>query len=73
MIFFGNFFGACWRALEQKILVYMLSIWNILRILWPFGIICGHWAYSSLFGLLFQEKSGSPAHRRFSKQQVYET
>jgi hypothetical protein len=27
---FWQFFGAFWRALEQKILVYMLSIWNIL-------------------------------------------
>jgi hypothetical protein len=30
--------GKFWRALEYKMLVYIMTIWNIL---WPYGIICG--------------------------------
>jgi hypothetical protein len=30
--------GKFWRALERKMLVYFMTIWNILR---PFGIIYG--------------------------------
>jgi hypothetical protein len=44
------------RALEWNILVYFISIWNILRpfwyILWPFGIYFGHLVYFYRFGLL---------------------
>jgi hypothetical protein len=38
--------------------VYFVAIWYIL---WPFGIFCGHLVYFSRFGMLYQEKSGSPA------------
>jgi hypothetical protein len=31
-------FGKIWRALEWKMLLYFMTIWNILR---PFGIIFG--------------------------------
>jgi hypothetical protein len=31
-------FGKIWRALEWKILLYFVTIWNIVR---PFGIIYG--------------------------------
>jgi hypothetical protein len=32
--------GKFWRALEWKMLVYFMAIWNILR---PFGIFYDHW------------------------------
>jgi hypothetical protein len=31
--------GKFWRALDWKMFVYFMTIWNILR---PFGIIYGH-------------------------------
>jgi hypothetical protein len=39
--------GKIWRALEWKMLVYFLTMWNIVHAfgtynLWPFGIVCGH-------------------------------
>jgi hypothetical protein len=33
-------FGKIWRALEWKLLLYFMTIWNILR---PFGIILAFW------------------------------
>jgi hypothetical protein len=45
--------GKFWRALELKMFVYFITIWNILQ---PFGIIygclvCGHLEYFSRFGM----------------------
>jgi hypothetical protein len=60
--------GKFWRALEWKMLVYFMTIWNILR---PFGI-----TYGRLIGLvviwyifpnlvsLGQEKSGNPGCKK---------
>jgi hypothetical protein len=33
-------------------------------ILWIFGIVRGYLVYFSLFGILYQEKSGNPVHTR---------
>jgi hypothetical protein len=52
-----------WRDLELKMLLYFMTIWNIL---WPFdiiyGIVCGHLVYSSHFSMYGpRKKSGNPA------------
>jgi hypothetical protein len=39
------------RSLELKILVYFMSIWNML---WLFGIFYSSWYISFRFGKLFQ-------------------
>jgi uncharacterized membrane protein len=56
-----------WRALLWKMLVYFMTIWNILR---TFGIICGRlvffvaiWYIFPILVCLDQEKSGNPGHR----------
>jgi hypothetical protein len=61
--------GKFLMALEWKMLVYFMHIWNILR---AFGICYGHlvilWQfciYFPHFGILCQEKSGNPACCRF--------
>jgi hypothetical protein len=59
--------GKFWRVLQWKMLVYfIMTIWPILR---PFGIFWGNlvhclviWYIFSRFGMLSQDKSGSPAH-----------
>jgi hypothetical protein len=38
-------------------LVYFTAIWFML---WPFRIFCGHFGIFFRFGMLYQEKSGSP-------------
>jgi hypothetical protein len=43
-------------ALVWKMLVYFMTIWNILRPLgvhnvWPFGTVCGHLVYIACFGM----------------------
>jgi hypothetical protein len=53
-----------WRALECKILLYFMNIWNILprngiHNLLPSGIICCHLVYFYVLVCLKQEKSGS--------------
>jgi hypothetical protein len=57
-------FGQFWRALQWKMLVYLMAIWSIFR---PLGIFCAHLEYFMLifhifprFGMLHQEKSGNP-------------
>jgi hypothetical protein len=50
--------GKFWRALDWKMLIYFMDIWNILR---TFGIFCVHLVHFSGFGILYQEKSGNPA------------
>jgi hypothetical protein len=42
-------------------LEHFVAIWNIL---WPFGTFCGHLVHFSTFGILYQEKSGSPSCRK---------
>jgi hypothetical protein len=56
--------GKFWRALEWKMLVYFMVVWNILR---AFGIFYGHfgtvaviWYVFPPFGIFCQEKSGKP-------------
>jgi hypothetical protein len=48
--------GKFWRALEWKILVYFMAIWNILQ---SFGNIVVIWYIFPRFGILCQEKSGN--------------
>jgi hypothetical protein len=58
--------GKFWRALEREMLVYFLTIWNIL---WPFGIINGRlvgfaviWNIFSQFGMFGRRKIWQPCH-----------
>jgi hypothetical protein len=53
-----------WRALDWKMLILFMAIWNILR---TFGIfydhlvhIGVHFVHFSGFGMMHQEKSGNP-------------
>jgi hypothetical protein len=42
MVYFKTknpYLGKFWKALDWKLLVYYILIWNILR---PLGIFCGH-------------------------------
>jgi hypothetical protein len=61
--------GKVWRALEWKLLVYFMTIWNILRSfgicsLWPFGLVCGHLVYFSPFWFVWtKKKSGNPVFK----------
>jgi uncharacterized Tic20 family protein len=53
--------GKFWRALEWKILVYFMTIWNILL---PFGIVYGHLELGIFFPPWYvwtKKKSGNPA------------
>jgi hypothetical protein len=72
MVYFRTNLGKFWRALEWKMLVYVMTIWNILC---PFGIIYCRlvlfmaiwyslWSFGIVCGRLVcldQEKSGNPA------------
>jgi hypothetical protein len=57
--------GKFWRALEWKMLLYFMIIWNIL---WPFGmmygslvyVVCGHLVYFCLFGMFGPRKIWQP-------------
>jgi hypothetical protein len=46
-----------WRAAECKMLVYFMTIWNILR---PCGIIYGRLVYFSRFGMFGPRKIWQP-------------
>jgi hypothetical protein len=55
--------GKFWRALDWKMLIYFMPIWNILQ---TFGIFYNHllhfvftWYIFSGFGIMYQEKSGN--------------
>jgi hypothetical protein len=54
--------------LEWKMLLYCMTIWNILRPflynLRPFGIVCVHLVYFFVLVCLDHEKSGNPALER---------
>jgi hypothetical protein len=53
--------GKLWRALDWKMFIYFMAIWNFL---WRFGIFNDHfvfiWYIFSGFGIMYQEKSGNP-------------
>jgi hypothetical protein len=56
--------GKFWRALDWKMLIYFMPIWNILQ---TFGIFYNHlvhfvfiWYIFSSFGNMYQDKSGNP-------------
>jgi hypothetical protein len=51
------YLGKFWRALEWKMLVQFMAIWNTLMSL---DISYGHLVYFPRFGILCQEKSGKP-------------
>jgi hypothetical protein len=52
--------GKCLRALDWKMLIYCMAIWNIL---WPFGILYGHLVqFVIIWSIFFRyKKSGNPA------------
>jgi hypothetical protein len=61
--------GKFLRALEWKMLVFIMTIWNILRPfgipnLWPFVINCGRLVYFSRFGMFGPRKIWQPCVRR---------
>jgi preprotein translocase subunit SecY len=56
--------GKFWRALDWKMLIYFMAIWNIIH---TFGIFCNHFVHFLFtlyinfgFGILYQETSGNP-------------
>jgi hypothetical protein len=56
--------GKFWRALDWKMLIYFMAIWNILQ---TFGIFYDHLVHFvfilcsfGTFGIIHQEKSGNP-------------
>jgi hypothetical protein len=53
--------GKFWMALDWKMLIYFMAIWNILQ---TFEIFYDHfvffWSIFSGFGIMYQEKSGNP-------------
>jgi hypothetical protein len=62
--------GKIWWTLTWNMLVYFITIWNILRpsgihILWPYGKLPVLWFIFPHFGILYQEKSGNPAPEPF--------
>jgi hypothetical protein len=57
--------GKFWRALDWKMLIHFMTIWNILQ---TFGIFYNYlahfvfiWYISPGFGIMYQEISGNPA------------
>jgi hypothetical protein len=56
-----NFGGLFWMEDVGRFYGRLVYFTAVGYILWPLGIFCGHWVYSSLFGMLYQEKSGNPA------------
>jgi hypothetical protein len=67
--------GKFWRALEWKMLVHFMVIWNIL---WSFGIyiyiyiyglgyVVVIWYIFPRFGILCQEKSGNPGLSKINR------
>jgi hypothetical protein len=54
--------GKFWRALDWKMFIYFMAIWDIL---WPFGIFYGHLVHFFGFGIMYQEKSGNPGSNVF--------
>jgi hypothetical protein len=68
--------GKCWRALDWKMFLDFMAIWNIL---WRFGIYYDHLLHFVLilvhfsgFGIMYQEKSGNPGHPAASSADIEE-
>jgi hypothetical protein len=66
--------GIFWRALDWKMLIYLIAIWNILR---TFEIFCDHlvhfvliWHIFSGFGTMNQEKYGNPCFGHVSSSRL---
>jgi hypothetical protein len=57
-------FGKFWSALDWKMLIYFMAIWNILQTFGIFYDLLVHfvfiWYILSCFGIMHQEKSGNP-------------
>jgi hypothetical protein len=57
--------GKFWRALNWKVLIYIMAIWNILHTFGIFNDTLVHfmfiWYIFSGLGIMYQEKSGNPA------------
>jgi hypothetical protein len=74
MVFFqtrNRNLGKIWMVLQWKLSVYFMDIWSILR---PFYIFRGNLVYFVViwyifpgFGLLYQEKSGTPGRNYLSE------
>jgi hypothetical protein len=60
-----NNLGKFWRALDWKMLIYFMAIWNILQTFEVFYDPLVHfvfiWHIFSGLGNIYQEKSGNPA------------
>jgi hypothetical protein len=68
----SQIFGKFWKALDWKMFIHFMTIWNIF---WRFGIFYDHlvhlvhfaiiwYVQFSGFGIMYQEKSGNPAVER---------
>jgi hypothetical protein len=57
--------GKFWMALDWKLLISFMAIWNILETFGIFydhlGTFCVHLVHFYRFGIMYQEKSGNPA------------
>jgi hypothetical protein len=58
-----------WSALDWKMLIYFMDVWNILR---TFGIFYDHlvhfvfiWYIFPVFGIMYHENSGNPGPQLF--------
>jgi hypothetical protein len=65
--------GKFLRALDWKMLIYFMTIWNIWLTFWIFNENLVHLVFIgyifSGFGIMLQEKSGNPAYdREFQRQ-----
>jgi hypothetical protein len=55
----GINFGRFWKALEWKMLVYFMVIWNTYKVR-PFPVFCGHILSFSPTGMFYWEKIWQP-------------
>jgi hypothetical protein len=66
--------GKFWWALDWKMFIYCLAIWNILRIFGIFYEDLVHfvftWYIFSGFGITFQEKSGNPGSGLYERRSI---
>jgi hypothetical protein len=58
-----------WRALDWKLFIYLMAMWNILRTFEKFYDHLVHfvliWNIFSGFGIMYREKSGNPDEASF--------
>jgi hypothetical protein len=66
-------FGYILEALECKMLLYFITIWNYFTALWynvwPLGIVFGHLVYFSRFGMFGPRKIWQPWTGPFASHQ----